>query len=366
MRIFDTFPFDGELDVLEHRLRETYDLVDAFVLVEAAQTYSGRAKELTFAEHRERFAWAGAKLRHVRLDRLGGEERSARERAAIQRDAVRLGLRDAAPDDVVLLFDVDEIPSPALLRQLREHGVDQPRRVLMTRHYQHPDVVAPRSPCCPSDAVAFQTATPHLRPGRWDALDARWLSASGVAVPYSALASRSAFDLRFGEIDAAPLPDGGRHFSSVDPSTHLDRKLHRVFHTEWSGSRETSPAHLARCREHRVHHRGWWYAERPDGAVPEDVVRLMNRLGAQSPIPPLWRRRLVRTWAWLRLQRWIPDRVAGALDRRFERVLPLVALPLLVADLLRQLAASMTTKPRPAMSLTNAATSRSHVERSTA
>ena len=366
MRIFDTFPFDGELDMLEHRLSETYELVDAFVLVEAAQTYSGQAKELTFAKHRERFAWASAKLRHVTLDRLGGDERSPRERAAIQRDAVRLALRDAAPNDVVLLFDVDEIPSPALLRQLRERGVDQPSRVLMTRHYQHADVVAPRSPCCPSDDVAFPTATPYLRPGRWDALDSRWFSASGVAVPYSALASRSAFDLRFSEIDAAPLPDGGRHFSSVDPSTHLDRKLHRVFHTEWSGSRETSPAHLARCRKHRVHHRGWWYAERPAGAIPEDIVRLMHRLGAQTPAPPLWRRRLVRTWAWLRLQRWIPDRVVRAIDDQFERVLPLVALPLLLADLLRQLAASITTKPRPAMSSTNAATSRSHVERSTA
>jgi hypothetical protein len=54
MRIFDTFPFDGELDLLEHRLAETYDLVDAFVLVEAAQTYSGAPKELTFAANRDR------------------------------------------------------------------------------------------------------------------------------------------------------------------------------------------------------------------------------------------------------------------------------------------------------------------------
>ena len=52
MRIFDTFPFDGELALLEHRLAETYELVDVFVLVEAAETYSGAAKELTFARHR--------------------------------------------------------------------------------------------------------------------------------------------------------------------------------------------------------------------------------------------------------------------------------------------------------------------------
>jgi beta-1,4-mannosyl-glycoprotein beta-1,4-N-acetylglucosaminyltransferase len=312
MRIFDTFPFDGELDLLEHRLRETYDLVDAFILVEAAQTYSGQPKELTFSQHRERFAWASAKLRPITLDALGGNERSARERAAIQRDAIRLALRDAAPEDVVLLCDVDEVPSPQLLRELRVRGMDTPRRILMTRHHQHADVLAPHSPCCPSDEVPLS----YRHPGSWD--DVRWESASAVAVPFSALAARSAFDLRFSEIEAAPLPNGGRHFSSVDPSTQLERKLHRVFHTEWAGTRETSPAHLALCCAHGVHHRGWWFAERPSGAIPEDVARLMARLRAtETSFPPLWRRRIVRSWAALRLQRWMPDAIVSAIDRVF-------------------------------------------------
>ena len=364
MRIFDTFPFDGELDLLEHRLSETYDLVDAFVIVEAAQTYSGAPKELTFAANRERFAGAAPKLRHVTLQSLGSG--TPRHRAAIQRDAIRLGLRDAHPDDVVLLFDVDEIPSAELLRHLRAHGADEPRRVLMTRHYQQADALAPRSPCCPLPDVPFPAATPYLHPGRWDALDASWHSASGVVVPFSALESRNAFDLRFGPIAAAPLANGGRHFSSVDPSTQLDRKLHRVFHTEWTGSRATSPLHLARSRAHGVHHRGWWYAERPAGEVPDDVARLIARIGTAPPFPPLRQRRLVRTWSWLRLGRWIPDRVVAAIDRHFERLLWLLAWPLLIADGLRYAAASTMRKPRSDMSRTNAAASRSHVERSTA
>jgi beta-1,4-mannosyl-glycoprotein beta-1,4-N-acetylglucosaminyltransferase len=364
MRIFDTFPFDAELDLLEHRLAETYDLVDAFVIVEAGQTYSGAPKELTFARHRDRFAWAAAKLRSIALPSLGNG--SPRERAAIQRDAVRHALRDAGPDDAVLLFDADEIASPDLLRHLREHGIDAPRRVVMTRHYQYPDAVAPRSPCCPSPEVPFQIATAHQRPGDWESLDARWHCSSAVAVPFAALASRNAFELRFEETEAPPLPAGGRHFSSVDPSTHLDRKLHRVFHTEWAGRRETSPAHLARTRAHGVHHRGWWYSERPEGTVPTDVARLVARLGDAAAFPPLWRRKLVRTWAWLRLAPWIPERAVAAIDRHYDRLLPLLAMPLFVLDGLRQAAASTMTKPRRDMSVTNASTSRSHVGRSTA
>jgi beta-1,4-mannosyl-glycoprotein beta-1,4-N-acetylglucosaminyltransferase len=361
IRIFDTFPFDAELDLLEHRLEETYDLIDAFVLVEAAETYSGHPKDLTFAAHRKRFAWASSKLRVVSLNSLGGAGRSPRERAAIQRNAIKLGLRDAAPEDAVLLFDADEIASPQFLARLRGQGIDEPRRVLMTRLYEHADAAAPRSPCCPSADVPFQTATPHLRPGQWPDLGADWHSASSVVVPYRALASRSAFSLRFEELDSEPIAGGGRHFSSVDPSTRLERKLNRVFHTEWAGDRQTSPCHLARCRRNGVHHRGWWYAERPAGPVPDDVQRLLDRLGsAPTVFPRRHRRRLVRAWAWLRLTRWIPDRLVLALDRHLDRVWPLLWLPLLAADLLHQAAGSTMSRCRSDIPRTNSATSWSH------
>jgi beta-1,4-mannosyl-glycoprotein beta-1,4-N-acetylglucosaminyltransferase len=343
MRIFDTFPFDGELALLEHRLAQTYELVDVFVLVEAAETYSGAPKELTFARHRARFAWAEPKLRVIQLQSLGPAP-TPRQRAAFQRDAIRLGLRDAEPDDAVLLLDADEIVSPDLLRRLRAQGIDQPRRLRMTRHYEHAGALAPRSPCCPLPALPFQSATPYQRPGSWDALDDRWFSRSGVVAPFRALRERSAFDVRFGEIAAAPLDDAGRHFSSVE--ARLEEKIRRVFHTEWDGVRERRPVHLRRCRAHGVHHRGWWYAEQPDGPLPEDVGRLAERLPAAMPFPPLWRRRLVRTWAWVRLARAWPEGVVAAVDRHFESLLPLLALPLLAADALRAQAA-IRMKPRP-------------------
>ena len=59
MRIFDTFPFDGELDLLTHHLAEVHHLVDVFVIVEAGQTYQGEAKPCTFAAHRDRSAIRG-------------------------------------------------------------------------------------------------------------------------------------------------------------------------------------------------------------------------------------------------------------------------------------------------------------------
>lgn len=335
MRIFDTFPFDGELDLLDYRLRETFDLVDHFVLVEAGETYRGSAKPFTFAEHERRFGWARSKIRHVRLDRLGPPSATPRERAAAQRNAVLLALADARPDDVVLLLDVDEVPSRSLLQFLQAHGLETPRRLAMTRHYGFADTLGPSSPCCPDPGDPFPAAAGRSKPGPWAELEPRWHGHSGVAAPVGALQGALPFDLRFGLKQSEPIAGAGRHFTSVDPSARLERKLGRVFHEEYDGPRATSPEHLERCRLHSVHHRGWWYAERPPGPLPEDLERLLRDhpgLAASAPRPAL-ARRLVRSWAWLRLWKGLPDALVRAVDRRFERLAPLLALPLLLCDL---------------------------------
>jgi beta-1,4-mannosyl-glycoprotein beta-1,4-N-acetylglucosaminyltransferase len=346
VRIFDIFPFDGELHMLEHRLRETFELVDAFILVEAGETYRGAAKPFVFEENAERFAWARGKIRHLKLASLGPSTSTPRERAAAQRNAAILALRDAAPSDVVLLLDVDEVPSRSLLRRLKAEGLDEPRRLAMTRHYGFADTLGPRSPCCPTPADPFPAAAPRLRPGSWNGLEPFWHGESGVAAPFRALERIAPFDLRFGLPPAEPIRDAGRHYSSVDPSTRLQRKLSRVFHEEYDGARENHVHHLDRCRLHRVHHRGWWYAERPEGPLPEDVQRLaaaFPELCAGEP-PSALARRLVRTWSWLRLWKRLPQPLVLAIDRHFELLRPLLAPPLLLCDAGRAAGARLLRK----------------------
>lgn len=353
MRIFDTFPFDGELDLLTHRLQETFDLVDAFVLVEAGQTYRGTPKPLAFDQNRQRYAWALGKIRHVKLPALGSADATARERAAVQRNAAILALGDAELDDVVLLLDVDEVPGRSFLTRLRREGLDQPRRLEMTRHYAFADLLGPSSPCCPSADQPFPAARDRARPGNWDDLEPIWHGHSGAAAPFWALRASTPMDLRFSLPLDKPIRGAGRHFSSVDPSARLQRKLRRVFHAEWDGERETCEANLDRCRANGVHHRGWWYAERPDGPLPEDVERLLclqPEMGfGASPPPHVWRL-LVRTWAWLRLWKPLPDGAVRLVDRHFERIAPALALPLLLCELGRRAAVrlgSVRAGPQP-------------------
>lgn len=344
LRIYDTFLFDGELDLLEHRLRQNFDATDFFILIEAAETYRGLPKPLIFAENRTRFAWAAEKIRPVALQSLGPPDAGPRTRAAVQRNALLLALMDASEDDIVLLLDADEIPSRSLLERLRIQGLHEPHRLAMTRHYQRLDLLAPASTCCIDRSQPFAFASGHLTGQQWEP-EPRWHGRSGVAVPMRCLRGtngRTPYQWRFQTDIQATLPAGGRHLTAVDPSAQLSRKLKRVFHVEWSGERGVYPPHLARCEEHAVHHRGWWYAEPPAGDLPPDLVPLATACPETlrgRPLPPMWRRRCVRTWAWLRQLSLWTDAGVRRIDDHFERFLPFLAPLFLLLDAGRAAAA---------------------------
>jgi len=119
MKLFDCFVFHNEFDLLEIRLREMGDHVDHFVLVEANQTQRGGPKPYYFAENRERFSpWADKiiDLQVVFPEELPpalGVYKNRRkkdwERENYQRNCIGEALESAAPDDLILLSDVDEI-----------------------------------------------------------------------------------------------------------------------------------------------------------------------------------------------------------------------------------------------------------------
>lgn len=112
--IFDCVMFRDELDMLQMRLEELADYDARHVVVESPVTHQGHPKPLHFAENKERFApWAGRIIHIVADDLPDDPDPWVREHA--QRDHALAALVDAAPDDLVLIADVDEIPSAAAL-----------------------------------------------------------------------------------------------------------------------------------------------------------------------------------------------------------------------------------------------------------
>jgi len=119
MKIFDTFTFFNEFDLLELRLRELYDHVDYFVIVEANRTFQNNDKPMYYLENQERFAPWADKIRHVAVvDMPTDTDTWGRER--YQRDSVLLGCTDADDDDIIMIGDVDEIPRVETIQKLHE------------------------------------------------------------------------------------------------------------------------------------------------------------------------------------------------------------------------------------------------------
>lgn len=123
-KVYDCFAFFNEMDLLEIRLNELYDTVDHFVLVEATRTFQKTPKPLYYYDNRERFKKFSDKIIHVVVDKYPHFFSKFRVPHAwdydnSQKEFILQGLKDAAPDDMIIVSDVDEIPLKSFVEKHR-------------------------------------------------------------------------------------------------------------------------------------------------------------------------------------------------------------------------------------------------------
>lgn len=113
LKIYDCFPFFNELDLLEIRLSELYDIVDKFIIIEALHTHSGKPKPLYFKDNYERFKKYHDKIITHVID-FDPKETNSWRRENYQRDVAKdLLMKFANDDDYIIISDLDEIPRPS-------------------------------------------------------------------------------------------------------------------------------------------------------------------------------------------------------------------------------------------------------------
>ena len=121
-RVYDAVLFSNELDLLEIRWQELLPLITKFIILESNTTLTGMPKPLYFANNRGRFEFADTRMvygmspgRHLSL----GENPFVQEtehRSALDRLIREAGIWD---DDLLIMSDVDEIPSRHTINLLR-------------------------------------------------------------------------------------------------------------------------------------------------------------------------------------------------------------------------------------------------------
>ena len=134
-KIYDCFTFFNELDLLELRLMELYDVVDKFVIVEANKTFSGKPKNFVFEENKLRYKKYLKKIIYIKVKNFPPQKYPKLYNLLVhskikkikgisynlgigpwtleyfQRNAIMRGLKNLKDKDIVLISDLDEIPS---------------------------------------------------------------------------------------------------------------------------------------------------------------------------------------------------------------------------------------------------------------
>ena len=127
-KIIDCFIFYNELDMLKYRLNILDNVVDYFVLVESTHTFIGKEKTLFYNENKHLFEKFNHKIIHIIVDdfphkypniNINKEEQWVNEkfqRNCISRGIDKLNLNN---EDIITIMDVDEIPHPKILLQIK-------------------------------------------------------------------------------------------------------------------------------------------------------------------------------------------------------------------------------------------------------
>lgn len=215
--VVDAFPFFNELDLLEIRLAELAPVVDRFLLVEAAETFSGKPKPLYFRDNRERFA--EYPITSAVIEAFPAEMHSSWQRECYQRQVIRTALQDMglAASDMVLLSDIDEIPrGEALGRCVRS----MPGEVRGTVYiFDQP--------------LSYYYVNCRARDPWHGTRMARWEDVPDMQV--------------FRTAPGALVRNGGWHFSYMGGPERVREKIGAYAHTELDRPEYTAETHVREC-----------------------------------------------------------------------------------------------------------------------
>ncbi|KAL2335752.1 hypothetical protein Fmac_016965 [Flemingia macrophylla] len=136
-RVFDAVLFSNEVDILTIRWKEMHPYVTHYVVLESNSTFTGLPKPLIFASNRDVFRFVETRLTY---GVIGGRFKKgenpfveeAYQRVALDRLLKIAGIED---DDLLIMSDVDEIPSAHTINLLRWCDDIPPVLHLQMRNY---------------------------------------------------------------------------------------------------------------------------------------------------------------------------------------------------------------------------------------
>ena len=125
MKLIDCFMYFDEDMLLEIRLNTLSNYVDKFVIVEANIDHAGNKRVPKFDI--KKFKKFENKIRYFLIKDLPTHNNYYKKhwgpswrRENLQRNALKLGYEDCAPNDLIMISDLDEIPDPKAISQFTD------------------------------------------------------------------------------------------------------------------------------------------------------------------------------------------------------------------------------------------------------
>ena len=113
MAIYDCFQYFNEDHIVELRFNILNKFVDYFVICESTKTHQGKSKKINFdikkfTKFKNKIIFIVADYKdEIKFDKhIGGESPVEQH----QRNLLIEGIKDASPEDLIILSDSDEIP----------------------------------------------------------------------------------------------------------------------------------------------------------------------------------------------------------------------------------------------------------------
>lgn len=213
--IYDCFPFFNELDLLEIRLEELWNVVDKFVISESITTHRGASKNLYYLRNKKRYEKYQDKIIYLEVRNL---PRSDQPWIAenMQRNYFRNILR-YKDDDIFLISDADEIPKASTLQCIDLHK-NKFYKLSMSMHYYYVNYVSVKS----------------------------WGGA--IIVDGTTLRREIPSTLRWGRKNKGiTIGDCGWHFSFLGTPEQIRKKIKSYAHKEYDDDQIHNDKHITSC-----------------------------------------------------------------------------------------------------------------------
>ena len=231
MTLYDCFLFFNEYDLLELRLKELYDIVDYFVIVEGTHTFVGTPKESNFEKHKARYEPYMEKIRYFYLSNLV-DTSTAWNQEHKQRENIYTALKElgAQPTDTIHLSDCDEIPHPKVLEYFK--GIDILVHLTMAQFWYNVETYNPfpwgSAYICSFDIIEQSYKGTYTKDD-WHFAKARWRGWEGNNILYA-----------------------GWHFSYFGGVNKISEKLTNFSHQECNTDELNNVDHILECISKKI------------------------------------------------------------------------------------------------------------------